>query len=137
MQEFEIAGDDGVYYPARAVIENNAVILTADDVSSPVSVRYSYSAYPGCPNLTDESGIPAYAFTAENPNYFSWKFSFGSESNNGLLMLELLMNTARKRDTDFGNKRYKRRLSEGSGRILSGYRPPGQRFLEGWLYKNN
>ena len=49
LQEFEIAGDDGVYYPARAVIENNAVILTADDVSSPVSVRYSYSAYPECP----------------------------------------------------------------------------------------
>lgn len=85
LQEFEIAGDDGVYYPARAVIENNAVILTADDVSSPVSVRYSYSAYPECPNLTDESGIPAYAFTAENPNYFSWKFSFGSESNNGFV----------------------------------------------------
>lgn len=81
LQEFEISGADGVYYPAKAVIENNNVVLTADEVQNPINVRYCYSAYPECPNLTDESGLPAYAFTAATPNYNSWKFSFGKNTN--------------------------------------------------------
>lgn len=88
LQEFEIAGSDGVYYAAKAVIENNSVVLTSAEVKTPVSVRYCYSAYPECPNLTDESGIPAYAFTAENPNYASWKFSFGKNSREGFTQVK-------------------------------------------------
>ncbi len=88
LQEFEIAGADGVYYPAKAVIENNTVILTANEVTSPVSVRYCYSAYPECPNLTDESGLPAYAFTAEETNYPSWKFSFGTDEEQGFVRVD-------------------------------------------------
>ncbi len=77
IQEFEIAGADGQYYPASASLEANKVILTSESVSEPVMVRYAYAAYPECPNLTDESNLPAYAFVAEAPANQSWRFDFG------------------------------------------------------------
>lgn len=85
IQEFEIAGIDGVYYPADAEIDGNKVVLTSDKVTNPINVRYCYSAYPECPNLTDESGMPAYAFVKENKvqNMKSWKFSFGEDEKDG------------------------------------------------------
>lgn len=63
-QEFEIAGEDGVYYRADAVICGNTVILSSDSVEEPVFFRYAQSGYEGdtyveCPNFTDNSGIPA------------------------------------------------------------------------------
>lgn len=66
VQEFEIAGSDGVYYRADAEIDGSSVILTSENVKSPVSVRYAYDSYPECPNLTDDSGLPATVFVAEN-----------------------------------------------------------------------
>lgn len=78
-QEFEIAGEDEVYYSAEAELQGNKVILTSENVSEPVSVRYAYAPYPECPNLTDESNLPACAFTAENLCYPSWKFDFGTD----------------------------------------------------------
>ena len=39
---FEIAGADGVYHQAEAVIFDNTVTLTCDKVTDPKSVRYAY-----------------------------------------------------------------------------------------------
>lgn len=80
IQEFEIAGNDGEYYPAEAQISGNTLILTSSKVTDPVSLRYAYSAYPECPNLTDDTNLPTYAFAAEKAEeiqYPSWKFDFG------------------------------------------------------------
>lgn len=62
---FEIAGEDGVYYTANAVISGNTVTLTSDEVTSPVKARYAFGAYPESPNLTDDSGLPSYTFATE------------------------------------------------------------------------
>ena len=42
---FEIAGSDGVYRSADAVISGNTVTLTAAGVSDPKSVRYAYADF--------------------------------------------------------------------------------------------
>ena len=42
---FEIAGADGVYHSAEAVISGNTVTLTSDSVSDPKSVRYAYADF--------------------------------------------------------------------------------------------
>ena len=42
---FEIAGSDGVYHSAEAVISGNTVTLTADGVTDPKSVRYAYADF--------------------------------------------------------------------------------------------
>lgn len=69
-QEFEVAGTDGVYYRADAELDGNKVIISSESVPEPVSFRYAYTgrdgdAYIECPNLTDESGLPALVTAAE------------------------------------------------------------------------
>lgn len=64
LNEFELAGEDGVWYPAKAVITaDNQVTVTSDKVDKPVSVRYANKDYSESPNLTDESGLPSYVFS--------------------------------------------------------------------------
>ncbi|MDR2673352.1 MAG: sialate O-acetylesterase, partial [Opitutaceae bacterium] len=43
LRGFEMAGADGVYHPARAVIDGDSVRLTSDAVKKPVSARYAWS----------------------------------------------------------------------------------------------
>ena len=40
--QFEIAGDDSVFYPAKAVIKNNVIILVSDKVKKPLKVRFAW-----------------------------------------------------------------------------------------------
>ena len=44
---FEIAGKDGIYYPAKAVLFDNKtkVMLTSDQVPEPVGVKYGFRNY--------------------------------------------------------------------------------------------
>lgn len=63
--EFEIAGKDKVFKPAKAIIDKNTVILTSSEVKSPEYVRYAWGAYPEMPNLTDDTGLPSATFTTE------------------------------------------------------------------------
>ncbi len=66
IMEFEIAGQDGIFYDADAKAEGNKVILTSKSVSKPIYARYAWGEYPEAPNLTDDTGLPAAAFTTEN-----------------------------------------------------------------------
>ncbi len=62
-QEFEIAGDDGIFVRADAVLEGNQVLLSNPKIPNPVMARYAWGAYPEIPNLTDETGLPALSFS--------------------------------------------------------------------------
>lgn len=62
LEEFKIAGEDGVYYDANAVIDGNTVKVSSDRVSSPKYVSYAYSELPKNPNLANAAGIPASPF---------------------------------------------------------------------------
>jgi sialate O-acetylesterase len=46
---FEIAGDQGKYYPAKALIENGCVILSSDKVPFPKRARYAWYKYGPTP----------------------------------------------------------------------------------------
>ena len=65
LNSFEIAGEDGIYYSANAEIKGKTVILSCDEVKTPVKARYAFGAYPESPNLTDGSGLPSYTFATE------------------------------------------------------------------------
>lgn len=65
LQEFWIAGSDGNYVRAEATINGNEVTVWSDAVPEPKSVKYACGAYPEMPNLTDSTGLPAYAFEAK------------------------------------------------------------------------
>ena len=57
--EWEIAGGDGIYYPASAQLVNNTVVLTSTSVPHPVSVRYAYTDVPTNPNLLNSEDLEA------------------------------------------------------------------------------
>jgi len=61
LSEFEICGDDYLYKPASAKIENGKVTVWSDAVSSPVAVRYAWRNGPE-PTLYNTEGLPASPF---------------------------------------------------------------------------
>ena len=58
---FEIAGEDGSYVPAVAVVDGNQVELHAAPIERPVHVRYAWAASPPC-SLHNADGLPAAPF---------------------------------------------------------------------------
>lgn len=60
---FEMAGADGIYYPAHAYIETwrGLLIVTCDKVPAPVKIRYGYADYIEG-SLFDNFGLPASPF---------------------------------------------------------------------------
>jgi sialate O-acetylesterase len=59
---FEIAGSDGKFVKAQAVIQKNQVVVWSENIPNPVAVRYAWNINPeGC-NLINSSGIPASPF---------------------------------------------------------------------------
>jgi hypothetical protein len=61
---FTVAGADKVFYPATAVIENNKVIITSENVKKPVAVRYGWDNFFRV-NLYNGAGLPASPFRTD------------------------------------------------------------------------
>lgn len=67
LNNFEIAGEDKVFYPATARIKSKQVILTAFKVKKPVSARYCYMNFPsGNGFLYNTAGLPVLPFRTDN-----------------------------------------------------------------------
>lgn len=64
LRRFEIAGDDGLFFPAVAVVENNVVKVFSPSVKNPCRVRYGWQPYTTA-NLVNEAGLPASTFRTE------------------------------------------------------------------------
>lgn len=61
---FELAGADGIFYPAVARIEANRIVVISPKVSSPTAVRYAWSDTAAAV-LYNEEGLPASSFLME------------------------------------------------------------------------
>lgn len=67
LTNFEIAGEDKVFYPAVAKIKSKQVFLTAPEVKKPVAARYAYINYPsGKGFLYNTAGLPVLPFRTDN-----------------------------------------------------------------------
>lgn len=62
--DFEIAGADGIFHPARAEIRGEQVIVSAQAVKAPVAVRFAWRN-TATPNLFNGAGMPASAFSTD------------------------------------------------------------------------
>ncbi len=61
IRDFEIAGEDGEFFEAKAKIRGNTVILTSDKVAAPTQVQYAFKNwFKG--NLYNVGGLPASSF---------------------------------------------------------------------------
>ncbi len=65
LKEFTLAGADRVFYPARAVIDGDTVVVSSADVPRPLAVRFAYRNAPE-PNLFNQEGLPASPFRSDN-----------------------------------------------------------------------
>lgn len=63
---FQLAGQDKVFYPATARLEKNCTItISSDKVTEPVAVRYCFTN-DAIPNLFDTNGLPLLAFRTDD-----------------------------------------------------------------------
>lgn len=63
---FEIAGADQRFYPAKATVAGTTVVLSADEVTNPVAVRYAWADDDSNANLFNKEGFPAAPFRTDN-----------------------------------------------------------------------
>lgn len=66
LKHFAIAGEDGKFVWADAVIKNNRVVVSNKEVKSPVAVRYAWSNNPEDANLKNKEGLLASPFRTDN-----------------------------------------------------------------------
>lgn len=62
---FELAGADKVFHPAKAQVKGNTVILQADQVPKPVAARYGFKMWV-MGDLYNAEGLPASSFRTDN-----------------------------------------------------------------------
>ena len=65
ISHFTVAGADKKFVPAKAVIEGNDVVLSADGLANIVAVRFGWNELAE-PNLANKEGIPAYPFRTDD-----------------------------------------------------------------------
>lgn len=63
--EFLIAGEDKKFYPAKAKIEGNTVVVSAKEVKKPVAVRYAWKN-GSIGNLFSKEGLPVSSFRTDD-----------------------------------------------------------------------
>ncbi|MGC4129102.1 MAG: sialate O-acetylesterase [Bergeyella sp.] len=63
---FELAGEDGKFYPAKAMIKNNKIIVESPEVKNPVKLRYAWKN-TAVPDLFNKANLPASTFSSEYP----------------------------------------------------------------------
>ncbi|TRZ42305.1 9-O-acetylesterase [Robertkochia solimangrovi] len=62
---FDLAGADGVFYPATAKLKGDKVIVSTPEVTSPVHVRYAWANNPSKANLYNSLDLPASPFSTK------------------------------------------------------------------------
>ena len=71
---FEIAGADKIFYPAKAIIKDNKVIVSSENVLNPVAVHYGWADDDTDINLYNRENFPASPFRTDN-----WEMITASE----------------------------------------------------------
>jgi sialate O-acetylesterase len=66
LKGFAIAGKDGKFVWADAVIEGNTVVVSSKQVAQPVAVRYGWADCPVV-NFWNKNGLPASPFRTDGP----------------------------------------------------------------------
>ena len=66
LEGFAIAGQDGKFEWADAVVDGDGVVVSSTLVDLPVAVRYAWANNPAC-NLANKAGLPAVPFRTDPP----------------------------------------------------------------------
>ena len=65
LTNFQIAGEDKIFFPAEAEIVNNTIIVSSKQLKEPIAVRFAF--FNGDePNLFNKEGLPASTFRTDD-----------------------------------------------------------------------
>ena len=64
LTHFEMAGKDKKFYPAKAVIQGESILVSSEQVAEPKAVRYGFTN-TAVPNLYNGAGLPASSFRTD------------------------------------------------------------------------
>lgn len=64
LKGFAIAGVDGQFLPADAIIDGDTVLVSHPEIPNPTAVRYAFANAPEC-NLFNQAGLPAAPFRSD------------------------------------------------------------------------
>ena len=62
---FQVAGSDGAFVEAKAVVKGATVVVSSPQVKQPISVRYAWKNF-ALANLYNKDGLPAEPFRTDN-----------------------------------------------------------------------
>ncbi len=62
---FALAGSNGTFYQATAIIEDNRVVVWSNSVPNPVTIRYAWEHNPHNVNFFNTDGLPAEPFKVQ------------------------------------------------------------------------
>lgn len=65
LKGFTMAGDEGTFHTAKAIVKDDKIIVTCSKVTKPRSVRYGWADHPDI-NLWNKDGLPASPFRTDN-----------------------------------------------------------------------
>lgn len=65
LKGFILAGPDHVFYPAKAVVKDEKIVVSSPQVNIPIAVRYGWADNPNC-NLYGKNGLPATPFRTDH-----------------------------------------------------------------------
>jgi len=63
---FQLAGVDKKFHWAKAAIDGDRVVVSCDQVSNPVAIRYAWDNNPGKLTLYNHAGLPAVPFRTDD-----------------------------------------------------------------------
>lgn len=63
---FAVSGADGKFFPAKARIDGDTVLVWAPDGGRPSAVRYAWADAPAAANLVNGAGLPASPFRTDS-----------------------------------------------------------------------
>ncbi len=66
LKGFEIAGADKVFHSAKAIIKDNKIIVSSNEVQNPVAVHYGWADDDTAINLFNKEKFPASQFRTDN-----------------------------------------------------------------------
>ncbi|MEO7174197.1 MAG: sialate O-acetylesterase [Saprospiraceae bacterium] len=81
IQGFALAGSDGVYHWADAILKNDRIILLSKSAIDPITVRYAWSDNPGTLNLYSTEDLPVLPFRSDSKAFISAGKVFQYEEN--------------------------------------------------------
>lgn len=65
LSQFAIAGPDKKFVWAKAIVQNNTVVVWSENIQDPVFVRYAWADNPDGANLYNKEGLPASPFRTD------------------------------------------------------------------------